>query len=306
MGLTFNCEIIRRHGGSMGVKRIRPHGSIFMIRLPYIKDPSQMRKALAKEASDKGFRILFVDDEEPLVRMFEKGLSLLGQTVLAATSGQQAVEIFKTEKVDAIVCDLAMPEMNGRQVAAAIRRVADDKGILKPPFMILSGHASPADEEETLAHPGIDRFLQKPITVPKLLEAISDEVQKATGHSSFSGRIEGIDLLEYLQLLILNARKLVLEITPRDGAAGLIYVKKGEICHAECGKIEGEEALYECLTFKGGTFSSHPWRDPEKITIKRPAQFLLIQAARRRDELRSKQAEEHAPEDDDTTTTDSY
>lgn len=306
MGLTFNCEIIRRHGGSMGVKRIRPHGSIFMVRLPYIKDPSQMRKALAKEASDKGFRILFVDDEEPLVRMFEKGLSLLGQTVLAATSGKEAVEIFKTEKVDAIVCDLAMPEMNGRQVAAAIRRVADDKGIVKPPFIILSGHASPADEEETLAHPGIDRFLQKPITVPKLLEAISDEVQKATGHSSFSGRIEGIDLLEYLQLLILNARKLVLEISPRDGAAGLIYVKKGEICHAECGKMEGEEALYECLTFKGGTFSSHPWRDPEKITIKRPAQFLLIQAARRRDELRSKQTDEYVPEDDDTTTTDSY
>ena len=303
MGLTFNCEIIRRHGGSMGVKRIRPRGSIFMVRLPYIKDPSQMRKALAKEASDKGFKILFVDDEEPLVRMFEKGLSLLGQTVLTATSGKQAVEIFKSEKVDAIVCDLAMPEMNGREVSAAIRRVADDKGMVKPPFIILSGHASPADEEETLAHPGIDRFLQKPITVPKLLEVISDEVQKATGHSSFSGRIEGIDLLEYLQLLILNARKLVLEIAPRDGNAGRIFVKKGEICHAECGRLEGEEALYECLTFKGGTFSSHAWRDPEKVTIKRPAQFLLIQAARRRDELRSKQAEEYDSSDDDTTTT---
>lgn len=300
MGLTFNSEIIRKHGGSMGVKRIRPHGSIFMVRLPYIKDPSQMRKALAKEVSDKGFRILFVDDEEPVVRMFEKGLTLLGQTILPATSGKEALQIFEKERVDAIVCDLAMPEMNGRQVSAAIRRVADNKGIVKPPFIILSGHASPADEEETLAHPGIDRFLQKPITVPKLLEAISDEVQKATGHSSFSGRIEGIDLLEYLQLLILNGRKLVLEINPREGSKGMIFVTKGEICHAECGNVEGEEALYKCLTFKGGSFSSHAWRDPEKVTIKRPAQFLLIQAARRRDELRSKETEEYSPDDDTT------
>ena len=74
MGLAFNGEIMRRHGGTMGVRRGKPHGAVFKVRLLYIKDPSEERKALAEQSIQKGYRILLVDDEVPVVRMFEKGL----------------------------------------------------------------------------------------------------------------------------------------------------------------------------------------------------------------------------------------
>jgi hypothetical protein len=52
-----------------------------------------------------------------------------------------------------------------------------------------------------------------------------------------------------------------------------------------CGDLEGEEALYRCLGFSGGSFSSLPWREPERVTINKPGELLLLEAARRRDEM---------------------
>ncbi|MBM3299791.1 MAG: DUF4388 domain-containing protein, partial [Deltaproteobacteria bacterium] len=52
------------------------------------------------------------------------------------------------------------------------------------------------------------------------------------------------------------------------------------------GELQGEEALYRCLTFKSGSFSSLPWIAPEKATIKKPGMLLLVEAARKRDELK--------------------
>lgn len=287
MGLTFNCEIIRKHDGSMGLKRMKPHGTTFSVRLPYVKDLSEERKALAKEAAGRGLRILFIDSEEPILRMFEKGLNLLGQTVFTTSSGEQGLKIFEENAIDAVVCDLALPEMNGWEVASVISKNCAAKNVDKPPFIILAGWASPTDEEEILAHPGVDRLLHKPIAVPKLLDAIKEEIEKAKSESAFSGRVEGVDILEYMQLLMLSGKKVVLEIVSREGKNGFIFIDNGEIVHSVCGNLQGERALYRCLTFKSGSFSSLPWVAPEKVTIKKPGMLLLMEAARKRDEMKN-------------------
>lgn len=286
MGLTFNCEIVRKHGGAMGLKRMKPHGTTFTVRLPHVKDLSAERRVLAKEAAKKGLRILFIDDDEPIARMFDKGVTLLGHKIFSAPSGELGLKIFEETKVDAIVCDLAMPEMNGWEVAAEVMKTCESRGTAKPPFIILTGWASPADAEEILAHPGVDRLIHKPIAVPKLVEIVKEELDKASGEAAFSGRVEGVDILEYMQLLMLSGKKVVLEIVSREGSNGFVFIENGEIRHAVCGDIQGEKALYRCLTFKGGSFSSLPWIAPEKVTINKPGMLLLVEAARKRDEMK--------------------
>ncbi|MEW6137025.1 MAG: PAS domain S-box protein [Thermodesulfobacteriota bacterium] len=286
MGLTFNCEIIRKHGGAMGLKRMKPHGTTFTVRLPYVKDLSKERKNLARKALKKGLRILFIDDDEPIVRTFEKGMKLLGHKVYTAPSGELGLKLFDETTVDAVVCDLAMPGMNGWEVASAVAAACQARNSPKPPFIILTGWANPADEEEILAHAGVDRLVYKPIAVPKLVDIVKEELDKAGGESAFSGRVEGVDILEYMQLLMLSGRKVVLEIVSREGANGFIFIEDGEIRHAVCGEKEGEEALYRCLTFKGGSFSSLPWIPPERVTIDKPGMLLLVEAARKRDEMK--------------------
>jgi hypothetical protein len=67
-------------------------------------------------------------------------------------------------------------------------------------------------------------------------------------------------------------------------SASRILPQEGEIVHASCGVLEGKEALYRCLCFDGGVCRHLSWREPEKVTINSSATFLLMEAARRRDE----------------------
>jgi CheY-like chemotaxis protein len=281
MGLPFSCGILRGHSGTLGVKRVKPKGSMFIVRLPYA---NPLLKRVHNESAVKGLRILFVDDDERVVKVFERGLRVLGHTLLPAYSGEHALTIFEQSEVDAIVCDLAMPSMNGWDVAKAVETICAEKGSRKPPFIMLTGWARQLDEDEITANPQVDRVVQKPVKVPYLLEVVQEEIGRSQTEDDFSGRIGGIDILEYVQLLLLNGRQVLVEIQSRDGEQGLVYVDKGEIVHAKSGDLEGEEALYNCLLFKGGSFSSLPWREPERISIDKPGVFLLIEAARKRDE----------------------
>ncbi len=294
-GLAFNCGILRQHGGTMGFKRLIPRGTTFMARLPFVKDPSQKRKALAPAVFDRGYTILLVDDEAPVVTMLEKGMRLLGQDPIPAHSGKEAVKIFQeSKKIDAVVCDYAMNGLNGLEVAKSIAKICKARNVLKPPFLILTGVARQLDEDEIPEGKVIDRILEKPIKVPKLLEVIHEEIARVTSTANFTGRVEGIDLLEYTQLLLLNGQKAVLEVVSRQGVYGLLYIEEGNIRHAVCGELEGESALYKCLTFNGGSFSSQPWRQPEKVTIDKPGQFVLLEAARKRDEIKDSLSEEQS------------
>jgi two-component system, cell cycle sensor histidine kinase and response regulator CckA len=287
IGLAFSCGIIRQHGGTMGVKRMKPRGTIFTVRLPWIKDPSEKRKALAKEVTERGFRILLIDDDEPVIRIFEKGLRILGQTTYSALSGQQGLSIFKELEVDVVICDLAMAGVNGWEVARGMNAHCIEKGIPRPPFIMLTGWAGQLSEEEILAHPEVDRIVQKPINVPALLEIMADEISRASTTMAFSGMVEGIDLLEYMQLMILTGKPVLVEVLLKTGLKGLIYLDKGHFLHATCGDLEGEEAVYRCVNFAGGSFSNLPWQEPERVSIDRPGEFLLLEAARRRDDMKT-------------------
>lgn len=291
MGLTFNSEIIRQHRGSMGVKRATPRGTCFVVRFPYVRDPMKQGQAQAEGPTKKGFHILLIEDEAPVLRIFDEGLTLLGQNPVCASSVKEGLRILQATEIDAIVCELAMPETNGWEAAAAVRRFYLEKDRPKPPVVILTGCAPCDDEDATDGHPGVDRVLGKPIKVSQLLEAITEEIGKSCASDVFSGKIDRIDLLEYVQLLLLNGHKAVLEILPRQGAKGLIFLDKGEIRHAMCGDLQGEEALYRCLSFKGGTFSNLPWVEPDAETVNKSAMFLLVEAARRRDEIRHSEPE---------------
>lgn len=287
MGLAFSAGIIRQHGGTMGVKRMRPHGTTFVIRLPHVKDPVEKRKALEAEASAGGRRVLLIDDDERVVRVFEEGLKQLGQKPMSATSGQQGLNLFEETDFDAVVCDLAMTGMNGWDVAAAIRDRCTQRGVPKPPFIMLTGWARQLDEAEIVQHPEVERIVQKPVTVPGLIEIIDEEIIRSAPKNAFSGRVEGIDILEYIQLLILSGKPVVVEVVPRSGGRGLLFLDKGRVLHAVFGELVGEEALYQCLNFGGGSFVNLPWYNPETVTIDKPGDYILIEAARRRDEIKA-------------------
>jgi PAS domain S-box-containing protein len=284
MGLAVSSGIIRRHNGTLTVTSKERSGTTVIVKLPHVSVPTREAPTLAKE-SDLKFRILLIDAHQPTLTALESGFTSLDQTAFVAFSGRQALNIFRAQQIDAVICDFAIPDMNGWQIAEAIRSDCQKKSLPKPPFIMLAETMNSFTDEEMAKHPGVDRILEKPVEIRKLMDIVVDEFKKVASQATFSGSIHGVDILEYLQLVLLSGQKLIIEIISREQARGLLFLDKGVVIHATCGNLEGEEALYKCLSFNGGTFSTLAWRDPERQSISKPGDLVLFEAARRRDEV---------------------
>jgi hypothetical protein len=101
---------------------------------------------------------------------------------------------------------------------------------------------------------------------------------------SYSGTVESIDILDYIQWILLDGRQTVLRIGLPDGTSCKVYLKEGQILHAVNGGLEGEEALYSSMIFPSGKFVHLAWTEPDRKTIEKPGIQILLEAARRRDE----------------------
>ena len=114
----------------------------------------------------------------------------------------------------------------------------------------------------------------------------ASRLKKKTEYS-YSGMVEGVDILDYIQWILLDGRRTVLEISFPNRTACKVYLKDGEILHATNGELEGEEALYSSMMFPRGKFVHLAWTEPDRKTIQKTGTHLLLEAARRRDEADS-------------------
>ncbi len=122
--------------------------------------------------------ILFIDDMKPLVTIMENGLEKYGQKVFSALSGREGIEIFRSNPIDVVVCDLGMEDMDGWQVGKAIVKECRDKGIPKTPFILLTGWGYDQGYQEMLAESGVDAILEKPIEIDKLMRILQNIVTR--------------------------------------------------------------------------------------------------------------------------------
>jgi len=86
-------------------------------------------------------------------------------------------------------------------------------------------------------------------------------------------------------MILLSRKQKLISITdPVSMQMGLMYLKSGDVIHAECGMLQGEDAFYTIMAMKSGIFSDMPWIEPPSRTINAPFNHLLMEAARIMDE----------------------
>jgi CheY-like chemotaxis protein len=125
-------------------------------------------------ASSMGpLNILAVDDilenRQLLLALSEKG----GHTVTFANNGIEAVAAFRPGLFDVVLMDIQMPEMNGIEATASIRRLEAEAGIAHTPIVALTAHAMKGDREKYLGL-GMDAYVSKPIDRDLLFRAIAE------------------------------------------------------------------------------------------------------------------------------------
>lgn len=176
MGLSTCYGIVNRHGGTISVQSEPGEGSVFLVAIPLAKKLSEGPEVAPDQEASFHLSILLVDDLRSVVELLGSGLEALGQTVMTATSGPEALHLFEEAKIDLVICDLGMPEMNGWQVGKALKQICEEKGIPKPPFVMLTGWGDQFGGHEKMADSGVDRILQKPLGLERLLEVIRELV----------------------------------------------------------------------------------------------------------------------------------
>jgi PAS domain S-box-containing protein len=172
LGLAGSLGIVRMHGGGINVESDVGKGATFCVFLPLASEPERCEKVLLDPSFAFKPRILIVDDMEMVASLLEDGLTEKGMLAVTASNGQQALEILESRHVDLILCDLAMPEMNGWQVGEYIKQRCLRQGIPKPPFILLTGWGGQYRETERIEKSGVDEILNKPVEITKLLEVV--------------------------------------------------------------------------------------------------------------------------------------
>lgn len=128
----------------------------------------------------KNYTVLYVEDDEDVRKVAVEYLERICKKVFQAENGKVALNIWRDEKPDIIITDISMPKMNGIDMARYIR--AED---LKTPIIVATAYT---DQDYLLKAVELQlvKYIVKPITKDKLMEALELSIERMEDKSKFS------------------------------------------------------------------------------------------------------------------------
>lgn len=168
----------------MGVESEEGHGSVFWFVLPL--EECDEESALARRASGTALsvdehhgeiqvvepgvnRVLLVEDNPVNQKVAIRILEKLGFAVTAAGNGLEALRSLELAPYDLVLTDVQMPEMDGLELARAIRSLPGD--LARIPIVAMTANAMKGDREKCLAA-GMDDYVAKPVETAELSAAV--------------------------------------------------------------------------------------------------------------------------------------
>ncbi|HEV7365124.1 MAG TPA: response regulator [Gemmatimonadales bacterium] len=165
LGLAMVYGIVKQSGGYIWAYSEPGLGSTFKLYFPSVAEtPAASPQPVIEAASTATGTVLVVEDD-PLVRsMVRRALNEAGLKVIEAANGQEALTVVQSDgpRVDAVLTDLAMPELGGQQLAHRLIEQYPDL-----PVVFMSGYTDDDVARRGLLDAGMS-FLEKPIS-PEIL-----------------------------------------------------------------------------------------------------------------------------------------
>ncbi len=168
MGLSAVYGTVQNHHGEIVIESELGAGTSIIIYLPLSMEKEKVDETPV-ELIKGSANILFIDDEEDIRDVAGQILEDLGYSVVLCENGLKALEYYKKEwdKVDAVVIDIAMPEMSGVEAFKAMK-------IINPEIKVLiSTGFSMNGEVQNVLDSGAKDFIQKPFNIAELSGKLS-------------------------------------------------------------------------------------------------------------------------------------
>jgi hypothetical protein len=174
LGLSVVYGVIEQHGGFVRVTSEPGKGARFEVYLPHI--PDLAGESVCDSPGLRGFEtVLVVEDDAGVLRLIAETLRGFGYTVIETANSAEALEIAKLDspRVDLLLTDFMMPNVNGRDLADAWKILHPDLKVL---LMSDSQAVLAAEKDSGLK----ERVLQKPFSGVKLMQTVRDVLDGRT------------------------------------------------------------------------------------------------------------------------------
>lgn len=238
------------------------------------------------------WRVLLAEDEALMAQMMADMLTEMQIAVSVAHDGREALRLAGVSRPDLILLDCMMPELDGFEVAAALKANPETQDI---PIIFLTARGRVEDKIRGLEL-GADDYLIKPVRREEMLARVRNVLRRlesrraaAPAESSLMrGRLEVMGLPNIFQVLETERRTGTLRLT-HDGRRGEILFLEGRVAYAVEGERQGESAVYRMLAWDTGDFELEQTSGsgPASAQVSRSNQSLLVEGMRRLDELPS-------------------
>jgi len=222
--------------------------------------------------------VLIVEDSLVFQRALQTRMREYNQkfAVIPANNGEEAIQVLEKKQISVVVTDIQMPKLDGLGLIAYIHENQPEL-----PCIAISAYATPG-VQETLTRDGVP-FFSKPFKIDELAEAI---LRLLTPKNTPEGKILGVSVAALLQMMGMEEKACLMEVTSQNGLQGLLFIQDGELHDAILGELRGEDAAYALIAMdhvsirlKNLPLGKLPRRIHGDLTA------LIMEGMRRKDEM---------------------
>jgi PAS domain S-box-containing protein len=180
LGLSVVHGIVKNYKGDISVKSEPGKGTVISVFLPVADPESKINESHDKYENLKGTeKILFIDDEKSIVKLCTRTLERQGYHLTGEQDSMGALMRIKNDpdKFDLIITDMAMPKMDGLQLAKKTYEINPDI-----PVLICSGFSEKLDKTANDLSPNIKAKLDKPLQVQELIKKVREILDQNRGN----------------------------------------------------------------------------------------------------------------------------
>jgi DNA-binding NtrC family response regulator len=221
-------------------------------------------------------KILIVDDDPNVRSIISSTLKSYDEYgVLTAENGKVATKILEIIKIDLVITDLEMPEMNGFELLSYI-----NNNCPQIPVIVLAWSVTNVMETKIKGLLGSCKYLEKPLDINAITEMIYGEFNRG------GGQIQGISTSAFLQLVEVEEKTCTLTVKSQN-RVGYMYFLKGGLIDAETDGLQGEKAAYNIISWEKSLIEIEDICRKEKKEINKPLMMILMEATKLKDEAGS-------------------
>ncbi|MDY6823404.1 MAG: response regulator [Thermodesulfobacteriota bacterium] len=226
-------------------------------------------------------KVLIVDDDSVSRGLLSRVMKPYAKDfeILTAKNGEEAANMMTESSIDLIISDLQMPVMDGFQLLEYI-----EQNYPGTPVFLMTAFGSAETEEKAYAL-GAFKYFEKPLNMDVLTDAIFEQL-----NSGAEGKINGISLASFLQLMEMEKKTCTLRITTEDHT-GNMYFREGQLINAATDQLKSLEAAFEMLTWDQITIEIEGICRKKEKEIKQPLMNILMEGLKIRDEKESEKKE---------------